>query len=174
MDKRVECFPGSSAAIHTLRNWSRIVVLWNLALDQNYGPHLGGCTNCRGVVTVDHSTTPATVTPTVDFTALAYVSKFVEPGAFRIDSTSVSPSAGSPTVAAARTSAPQPSTFNLPRSTAVLEQVAFRNPDGSIVLLVLNPSDAPASFAIDWHGQQAPYTLKPQSAATFRWSGKVR
>ena len=35
---------------------------------RNHAPHLGGCTNCGGVVTIDHSKSPATVTPTVDFT----------------------------------------------------------------------------------------------------------
>src|SRR6267378_95314 len=41
--------------IETTRNWGQSVVLWNLALDQNHAPHLGGCTDCRGVVTIDHS-----------------------------------------------------------------------------------------------------------------------
>ena len=49
--------------IETMRNWGQSVVLWNLALDQNHAPHLGGCTDCRGVVTIDHSKSPATVTP---------------------------------------------------------------------------------------------------------------
>ena len=53
---------------------------------RNHAPHLGGCTNCGGVVTIDHSKSPATVTPTVDFTALAHASNFVAPGALRIDS----------------------------------------------------------------------------------------
>ncbi len=74
--------------IETTRNWGQSVVLWNLALDQNHAPHLGGCADCRGVVTIDHSKSPATVTPTVDFTALAHTSNFVAPGALRIDSTS--------------------------------------------------------------------------------------
>ncbi len=94
--------------IETTRNWGQSVVLWNLALDQNHAPHLGGCTDCRGVVTIDHSKSPTTITPTVDFTALAHASKFVAPGALRIDSIS---SEESP-----------------------LKHVAFRNSDGSIVL----------------------------------------
>jgi glucosylceramidase len=134
--------------IETTRNWSKSVVLWNLALDQNHGPHLGGCTKCRAVVTVDHSTSPATITPTVDFTALAHASKFVLPGAFRIDSNSSQPSP--------------------------LKHVAFRNPDGSLVLLGLNPTDAPLSFTIAWQGRYAPYELPAGSVATFRWSAKSK
>jgi len=132
--------------IETTRNWAKSVVLWNLALDQNHSPHLGGCTNCRAVVTIDHSFSPTTITPTVDFTALAHVSKFVLSGAVRIDSTS---SAASP-----------------------LKHVAFRNSNGAIVLLALNPTDAPVTFYIAWQGQFAAYTLPPTAVATFRWPSK--
>jgi len=138
----------ASLIIETTRNWAKSVVLWNLALDQNHGPHLGGCTNCRGVVTIDHSTSPATVAPTVDFTALAHASKFVAPGAFRVDSVSSEQSS--------------------------LEHVAFRNSDGSIVLLVLNPVATPISFSIAWQGRNATYTLQPSTVVTFRWSVKSR
>jgi len=136
----------ASLVIETTRNWAQSVVLWNLALDQNHGPHLGGCTDCRGVVTIDHSKSPATVTPTVDFTAIAHASKFVLPGALHIDSNS---SEESP-----------------------LEHVAFRNSDGSIVLLVLNPAATPVTFKIAWQGQYASYELQTGTVVTFRWPPK--
>jgi glucosylceramidase len=134
--------------IETTRNWGQSVVLWNLALDQNHAPHLGGCTDCRGVVTIDHSKSPTTITPTVDFTALAHASNFVAPGAFRIDSTS---SEESP-----------------------LKHVAFRNSDGSIVLLTLNPSERAITFSIAWQSQYARYTLQPGAVVTFHWPPKSR
>ncbi len=134
--------------IHSTRNWARSVVLWNLVLDQNYGPHLGGCTDCRAVILLDHSTNPPTITRTVDFTALAHVSEFVRSGAVRIDSTSSTESA--------------------------LEHVAFRNPDGSCVLLVLNPAGTPQTFNISWHNAQAAYTLPATSVATFEWRVKTK
>ena len=134
--------------IETTRNWGQSVVLWNLALDQNHAPHLGGCTDCRGVVTIDHSKSPATVTPTVDFTALAHTSNFVAPGALRIDSTS---SEESP-----------------------LKHVAFRNSDGSIVLLALNPSESAITFSIAWQSQYTAYTLQPGAVVTFYWPPKSR
>jgi len=133
--------------IETTRNWGQSVVLWNLALDQNHAPHLGGCTDCRGVVTIDHSKSPATVTPTVDFTALAHASNFVAPGALRIDSTS--------------------------SEEAPLKHVAFRNSDGSIVLLALNPSGSAITLSIAWQSQYATYTLQPGVVVTFHWSPKL-
>ncbi|MEQ1687630.1 MAG: hypothetical protein ABL874_03555, partial [Sphingopyxis sp.] len=67
--------------IGTTRGWARGVVLWNLALDENSGPHLGGCGNCRGVVTIDSRT--GTVTRTVEYYVLAHASRLVRRGAAR-------------------------------------------------------------------------------------------
>jgi len=132
--------------IDSIRNWSKGVILWNLALDQNHEPYLGGCNTCRGVVTVKHDVTPAQVIPTVDYTALAHASKFVQPGAVRVDSNSF--------------------------GQGSLEDVAFRNPDGSLVLIVLNSGGATTTFNIAWNGKYASYSLRKQSVATFVWDGK--
>jgi glucosylceramidase len=129
--------------IESTRNWSKSMILWNLALDQNHEPYLGGCTTCRGVITVKHDVTPAQVIPTVDFTALAHASKFVRPEAVRIESNSF--------------------------GQGSLEDVAFRNPDGSIVLLVLNGSNGQITFNIAWNGRYAVYSLKGDTVATFVW-----
>jgi glucosylceramidase len=130
--------------IGSTRNWAKSVVLWNLALNQDHEPYLGGCTNCRGVVTVNDSGSPAQVTPTVDYTALAHVSKFVKPGARRIESNSF--------------------------DQGSLEDVAFQNSDGSIVLLVLNSSGATVGFNIAWDGKYASYKLSSGAVATFTWA----
>ena len=129
--------------IGSTRNWAKSVVLWNLALNQNHEPYLGGCATCRGVVTVNDSSVPAQVIPTVDYTALAHVSKFVRPGARRIESNSF--------------------------DQGSLEDVAFQNPDGSIVLLVLNSSGATVSFNIAWQGKYASYKMPGGAVATFTW-----
>ena len=129
--------------IDSTRNWSHSVILWNLALDQNHEPHLGGCKNCRGVITVKVDNGSAEVIPTVDFTALAHVSKFVRSGARRIESNTFGPGS--------------------------LEDVAFRNPDGSLVLLVLNSASKPVTFNVSWKEKYAVYTLPGNSAATVTW-----
>jgi glucosylceramidase len=129
--------------IGVTRNWARSVILWNLALNQDHKPYLGGCTTCRGIITVNDAASPAQVVPTVDFTALAHASKFVAPGAQRIESNSF--------------------------EQGSLEDVAFRNPDGSIVLVVLNGSGGPLRFNIGWHGKFASYKLESAAVATFSW-----
>ena len=49
------------------------------------GPHNGGCGTCFGVVTIDPATGHAT--PTADYYVLGHVTRFIRPGAVRIDST---------------------------------------------------------------------------------------
>jgi glucosylceramidase len=131
--------------IGATRNWAKSVILWNLALNQNHEPYLGGCTTCRGIITVDESTSPAKIKPTVDYTALGHVSKFVQPGAKRIESNSF--------------------------GQGSLEDVAFQNPDGSIAVIVLNTTESPIAFNLNWRGQFAQYKLGGAEVVTFFWSG---
>ncbi len=132
--------------IGATRNWARAVVLWGLALDPEGNPHAGGCGTCRGVITVDDHTVdgqakPATFHPTVDYYVLGQASKFVHMGAHRIAST----------------------------DAAGLMNVAFENPDGSLVLLVLNESNSPVEFTVAAQGRIAQVTLDGNTLATLYW-----
>src|ERR1700722_17605726 len=71
--------------IGSTRNWSSTVINWNLALDPSGGPHVGGCATCTGIVTIGPGDT---VTPNAEYYALGQLSRFVQPGAVRIASTS--------------------------------------------------------------------------------------
>ncbi len=132
--------------IDVLRNWGKSVVFWNMDLDQNAGPTVeNGCNNCRGVVTVDTSTTPATVTRNVEYYVLGQLSKFVQAGAYRVASNSY--------------------------GEGSLQDVAFKNPDGSIAVLVFNGASSAGSFSLNWKGNTAAYTLAPGAVATLVWAG---
>jgi glucosylceramidase len=130
--------------INVMRNWSRSYILWALATDQNNGPIVGGCDKCRGIVTVDTSD-PAhvVVRPELDYYVLGHASKFLFPDAVRIAS-------------------------NEPAGTK-LRDVAFRNPDGTIVLYTLNPGTEPATVAIVFHSKSAITTIPASTVATFIW-----
>ncbi|MCR5886904.1 glucosylceramidase [Hymenobacter sp. J193] len=68
--------------IGATRNWSRNVLEWNLAADQNYGPHTeGGCSTCLGALTINGGT----VSRNPAYYVIAHASKFVRPGSVRID-----------------------------------------------------------------------------------------
>jgi O-glycosyl hydrolase len=132
--------------VDVTRNWGKSVVLWNMALDPTGGPTVQhGCGNCRGVVTIDTSTTPATVSKNVEYYGLGHLSKYVQTGAYRIAS----------------------NTFG----DGNVEDVAFKNPDGSIAVLVLNAATTPNTFTINWHNQNVTYTLPAGAVATFTWLG---
>jgi glucosylceramidase len=69
--------------IGSLRNWSRIALEWNVASDPQYNPHTpGGCTECKGAITISGST----VTRNVAYYIIAHASKFINPGSVRIGS----------------------------------------------------------------------------------------
>ena len=73
--------------IGTMRNWSRIALEWNLANDPSYGPHTpGGCTECKGAVTIDGDT----YTRNVSYYIIAQASKLVVPGSVRIGTNDIS------------------------------------------------------------------------------------
>ena len=124
--------------IGATRNWARGVLLWNVALDELHGPYTGGCTNCRGVVTINSLS--GAVTRNVEYYALAHASRFVRPGARRIESTS---------------------------GVAGLESVAFRNPDSSMALIVVNTAPEERRFAVRWAGKHFAYVLPAGAVATF-------
>jgi glucosylceramidase len=129
--------------IESTRHWSKAVVLWGLALDQTNGPNAGGCNTCRGLVTIDRSTTPARPSFTADYYAIGHASRFVRPGAVRIGSTDF--------------------------GRAALETVAFQNPDQSVALVVLNNAATAQPFTVAWRGKRFAATLPPGALATYRW-----
>lgn len=59
------------------------VLKWNLALDPEHGPRNGGCADCRGVVTINPST--GAVTKNEEYYAFGHASRWVRPGAVRLE-----------------------------------------------------------------------------------------
>ncbi|HEY1485920.1 MAG TPA: RICIN domain-containing protein [Micromonosporaceae bacterium] len=128
--------------IGATRNWAKSVVTWNVALDPSGGPSMN-CTTCTAAVTVNN--TAGTATYNAEYYVLGQASKFVKPGAVRIDS----------------------NTFG----SGNVEDVAFRNPDGSHAIIVENADTSAAhTFNVDESGQFFTYTLPAKAVATFTWT----
>jgi glucosylceramidase len=125
--------------IASTRNWSRNVLLWNMAADPHAGPHTndGGCTMCVGAVTLDGNT----VTRNLAYYTIAHFSKFVPPGSVRIES----------------------------NEQEQLATAAFLTPDGKIVLAVSNTANFQKTFTVKYHGKSFTTTLPPESAGTYVW-----
>jgi glucosylceramidase len=69
--------------IGSMRNRSRVALEWNLASDPAYNPHTpGGCTECKGAVTISGSN----FVRNVGYYIIAHASKFVPAGSVRIGS----------------------------------------------------------------------------------------
>ncbi|WP_437129229.1 ricin-type beta-trefoil lectin domain protein [Streptomyces hydrogenans] len=126
------------------RNWSSSLVKWSLALNQDMGAHNGGCGTCTGLVTVQEGGPRAgQVDYTVEYYTTGHLTKFVRPGAYRIAST----------------------------DNATVQNVAWRNPDGSKALIAHNRGGSAQSVRVDWGGQSFTYSLPAHTTATFTWSG---
>ncbi|MGA7158933.1 MAG: glycoside hydrolase family 30 beta sandwich domain-containing protein [Acidobacteriaceae bacterium] len=125
--------------IGVTRNWSKNVLLWNLAADPNDGPHTnnGGCGSCSGALTIDGDN----VRRNIAFYTVAQLSKFVPPGSVRIASNDLD----------------------------TLPNVAFRTPDGKKVLVVSNTTDTPQTFEVHSGPHHFTTTLDTGSVGTYVW-----
>lgn len=101
----------SSTFAGILRNWSRCIIGWNLALDEKGRPNVGPFP-CGGVVTINSETKE--ITRSGQYWALAHYSKAIRRGARRFDS--------------------QGKIENV-------SHVAFANPDGSKVAVLTNTGE---------------------------------
>lgn len=131
--------PVKDLIIGASRNWSRNVLLWNLAADPNFGPHTndGGCPVCEGAITLDGDR----VTRNAAYYTIAHAAKFVPPGSVRIAST----------------------------ASAAVPNVAFLTPLGLKVLIVANDGSAAQRFQIRFAGKEAAAMLAAGAVATFVW-----
>jgi glucosylceramidase len=148
--------------IDVTQNWSRNVILWNLAADPNNDPHTndGGCPVCQGAVTLDGDK----VTRNIAYYVIAHASKFVRPGSIRIGSTNK----GDRSVLLT-TDEQQPEIVRVASivNRDALPNVAFRTPDGKIVLIVANDTYAMGSFNVQYKGKQANISLEPGAVGTY-------
>jgi len=131
--------PVEGTFIGALQNWSRNVLLWNLAANSKFEPHTdnGGCPICQGAVTIDGNE----ITRNLAYYAMAHFSKFVRPGSVRIGSS----------------------------PTPTLPNVAFKAPGGKVVLIVVNDGKASQDFDVRYHDKSFKATLNQGAVGTYVW-----
>ncbi len=123
--------------IGDFNHWVAGYIDWNIALDQRGGPNHVG-NFCDAPVIVDTNTREVRYGPSFHY--IAHFSRFVQPGARRIAAS------GGP---------------------KNLQSVAFRNPDGSLVAVVLNRTDTPADFAITADGKPLACRIPARGIQTY-------
>jgi glucosylceramidase len=130
--------------INTTRNYSRTVTKWSLAMDQAHNPHNGGCDQCTGFITVHNGDNRhGQVDYTIEYYTMGHLTKFVKPGARRIQS----------------------------NDNGSVKNVAWRNPDGSKALIAYNTTGSTQNVRVNWGNQSFTYNLPTRTSATFTWSG---
>ncbi len=131
---------GAMRIISLLRNWCRSYNAWVIMIDYDGNPNNGPFKTKRTCVQ------PRRDGSGVDyhFTYYSYgqFMKFVKRGADRIDST---------------------------EGTRTFNNVAFKNPDGEIVLVVANWESEPVTFEVVYGKQMFSTTIPAKSVATYTW-----
>jgi glucosylceramidase len=150
--------------IDTARNWSKNVILWNLAADPRNGPHTdnGGCAGCQGAITIDKEA----VSRNIAYYTVAHASKFVRPGSVRIGSTNRGDRTVSITEDEER---PGVKRATVIENSQVLPNVAFKTPESKIVLIVANDTWSASAFSVQYRGQIAEIRLPAGAAGTYIW-----
>jgi len=131
--------PVARILIGATRNWSRNVILWNLAADSRFEPHTanGGCASCQGAITIEGNE----VERNLAYYVIGHASKFVPPGSVRIGST----------------------------DSQELPNVAFCTPAGKTVVIVANPNREARRFNLAAMGQAAQTELAAGAVGTYVW-----
>jgi glucosylceramidase len=153
--------------IDTTRNWSKNVILWNLAADAKNDPHTdnGGCSMCQGAITIEKDA----VTRNIGYYTIVHASKFVRPGSIRIGSTNRGDQTISLTEDEER---PGFSRITVLENTQLLPNVAFKTPEGKIVLIVANDTWRVSSFAVQYRGEYADIKLNPGAVGSYIWQAQ--
>jgi O-glycosyl hydrolase/uncharacterized protein YjdB len=131
-----------NVVIGSTNNWSKTVFEWNLASDPNLGPHTPGPGTCTTCLGAV-TINGSSYTRNVQYYLIGQIAKFVKPGALRLSASS---------------------------SSATVSSVGFRNPDGSIAVLVYNANAAATTIKIVNSSSAFDYSIPAASAVTFNWS----
>jgi len=123
-----------------LRNWSRSIIAWNLALDEKGKPNIGPF-NCAGMTTVNSAT--RAITYSGQLLAMQHFSRHIRRGAKIIQSTG---------------------------DLEGIHHVIARNPDRSYTAVLTNTLTQKRSVKLQLGASAATVELPPASMSTLSWS----
>jgi glucosylceramidase len=131
---------GGIELVEKLRNWASSYNAWVTILNEKGKPNNGPFEASRTLVTLDSRTCKAT--EHFDFFLYGQFMKFIQRGAVRLESS------------------PGKRGF---------ANVAFRNPDGSLVLVLVNSDGRERPVSVRWQGLATSVRMERQSVATLVW-----
>ncbi len=133
---------GADRIAQYFRNWSQSYNAWVTMLDSNKTPEQWSGTPDPTML-IQSASAPNTYWRTPEYYIMGQFSKYVVPGARRINS-----DAG---------------------SAGTVTNVAFLNPSGEVVTVVINQTTVAQQFKILSQGQQITATLPAKTVGTYRW-----
>ena len=166
-DKEIAIAPAVARLIIGITlNWSKNVILWNLAANSENDPHTdnGGCSMCQGAITIDGD---VVTSRNIAYYVVAHASKFIPSGSVRISSTA--PWDRAVTLCEDEQN-PRVFRANIVEHSNVAPNVAFRTPDGKIVLIVANDSWSRRTIHIQYNGKFADLKIAPGAVVTYVWN----
>ena len=125
--------------IGSTRNWSKVALEWNLANDGSFGPHTDGGCTVCKGAITINST--ESYKRNVAYYVIGHASKFVPSGSKRIVSNIV----------------------------GNLNNVAFKTPEGKIVLIVENDGNTSEVFNIKYKDEWVVTALDAGAVGTYVW-----
>jgi glucosylceramidase len=125
--------------IGSMQQNARTVLFWNLILDEKQGPKNKGCQDCRGVLTLLDN---GSIQRNEEYYALAHFSKFVRPGALRID-------------------------HDLKGPKRDIGIIAFKNPGGQLIAVVVNFEYTAQMVSLAIGNDKWRFELPPRAVATW-------
>jgi len=128
--------------LQDLNHWTAGWIDWNLLLDVRGGPNHVG-NYCSAPIIADYAR--GTVNYQISYYYIGQITKFVQPGAVRVVSAS---------------------------GLDALETAAFRNPDGTVAVIVMNRTDGGCEFPLKVGGRIAMTDSPAHSMTTYCFAGK--
>lgn len=135
---------GAQKIIRFLRNWARSYNAWVTIIDHKRQPNPGP--HGCGATCIVLNSENLTLDYRFDYYMYGQFMKFIQRDAVRIESS---------------------------EGDDNLANVAFRNPDGSIVLVVVNAEGGPRTFSVAFKKNGFTAIQAGRSVATYRWKEKV-
>ena len=127
----------------TINNWSKAVIVWNLMLDSDRGPNReGGCKTCYGAVDIQ-APSYKEISRNSHYYVISHLSAVVQPGAVRIGSEGL--------------------------QDADVMYSAFKNPDGSLALVLVNAKKESYKLNVSDGKHQFSYEVPARSVVSYKW-----
>lgn len=127
-------------------NWCKGVIVWNLMLDSDRGPHRGdegGCPTCYGAVDIGYDY--KTITRNSHYYVIAHIASVVKPGAVRI------------------------STSGYEDTTGAVRFAAFQNTDKSYAFIAINKQNEEKTIVVNDGKHNFTCKLPAKSVVSSSW-----